>query len=181
VSRGTITGLSSPYPIGEQLPAVYQEDPFTMRLTAAFDELLAPAPLVLDCLGAYLDPALAPADFLPWLGDWVGAELPDDTPTDRRRAVLAVAIALHRDRGTVAGLRAQFELLTGAPVRVRDSGGVRSSDTPGTEPPGAADPEVTVALPAGTDPAVVARVEYVLARCRPAHVRALVLVDGGQP
>jgi hypothetical protein len=29
--RGTVPGLGMPYPLGGLLPAVYQEDPFTMQ------------------------------------------------------------------------------------------------------------------------------------------------------
>ena len=36
--RGTADGLATPYPLGGFLPSVYQDDPFTMRWTAALDE-----------------------------------------------------------------------------------------------------------------------------------------------
>ena len=40
--RGTVTGLDSPHPLGGLMPAVYQDDNFTMRWTAALDDVLAP-------------------------------------------------------------------------------------------------------------------------------------------
>ncbi|MFF5070719.1 hypothetical protein ACFY2R_05770 [Micromonospora olivasterospora] len=40
--RGALAGLLMPYPAGSFLPAVYQEDDFVMRWTAALDEVLAP-------------------------------------------------------------------------------------------------------------------------------------------
>jgi phage tail-like protein len=44
-------------------------------------EVLAPVVATIDCLGAYLDPALTPEDFLRWLGGWVTrSERPPDFP-----------------------------------------------------------------------------------------------------
>ena len=45
--RGTVGGLSSPHPLGGLMPAVFQDDNFTMRWTQALDELyryLSPLP-----------------------------------------------------------------------------------------------------------------------------------------
>ena len=51
--RGLVADLPSPHPMGRRLPAVYQEeDPFTMRLTEALDEVLAPIISTLDNLPA---------------------------------------------------------------------------------------------------------------------------------
>ena len=38
--RGTVTGLDSPHPLGGLMPAVYQDDNFTMRWTGALDSLI---------------------------------------------------------------------------------------------------------------------------------------------
>ncbi len=57
--RGTVPGLASPFPLGANLPGLYRDDDLAQRLTGAFDEVLAGAIQVLDCLPAYLDPALA--------------------------------------------------------------------------------------------------------------------------
>ncbi|MBO0515756.1 phage tail protein, partial [Streptomyces beijiangensis] len=69
--RGTVPGLLSAHPLGEQLPAVYADDDFAMRFVAGLDTVLAPLFTVLDCLEAYFTPALAPEDFLDWLTEWV--------------------------------------------------------------------------------------------------------------
>src|SRR4029453_7641000 len=69
--RATAAGLATPPPIGEHLPALFQEDEFAQRFVGALDEVLAPVFAVLDCLDAYLDPWLAPPDFVDWLADWV--------------------------------------------------------------------------------------------------------------
>ena len=71
--RGTIPGLGTPHPLGSGLPALYLEDDLAQRLLAALDEVLAPVLCTLDNLDHYLDPSLAPLDFVEWLAGWVGA------------------------------------------------------------------------------------------------------------
>ncbi|MGH9269114.1 MAG: phage tail protein, partial [Acidimicrobiales bacterium] len=107
--RGAVTGLPTPHPLTGFLPAVFQEDPFTVAFTAGLDEVLAPALLALDNLEAYIDPWVAPEDFVEWLAGWVGLVLDENWPLERRRAVIASAVAGFRHRGTVAGLVAQIE------------------------------------------------------------------------
>lgn len=167
--RAMSPGLGTPYPIGALLPPVLQEDATAMRITAALDEVLAPVIATLDCLWCYLDPALAPPDFLDWLAGWVGVP-PDETGRlEHRRATVATAVALHRARGTVRGLRAQLESATGARVEVVDSGGVAVSTTPDCPPPGDDEMRVTVRVPASADVDVQA-VEKLVSEAKPAHV-----------
>ena len=144
--RGTPTGLGTAYPLGALLPAVFQEDELLMRFTAAIDELLAPAISSLDCLSAYVDPALAPPDYLGWLAGWVGIELDETWQVEQQREAVGQAVGLHRHRGTVAGLREQLELASGGEVEVVDSGGVSWSLEPVDEPSGAVVAEVTVVV-----------------------------------
>jgi phage tail-like protein len=169
--RGTVPGLPTPHPIAGLLPAVYQEeDPFAVRFTAGLDEVLAPVLATLDCLDAYVDPLLAPEDFLDWLAGWVGAVLDENVPLALRRSAVAGAAALHRRRGTVAGLRSALELLTGGTVDVADSGGAAWSATPGGVPPGESVPWVAIRVVA--PPGVAVRsVEAVVAAAKPAHVK----------
>lgn len=166
--RGTAPGVGTPYPIAELLPATLQEDRLLCRLTAALDQVLAPAVSTVDCLDAYLDPALTPDDFLDWLGGWVGAVVDAGWPTERRRAAVSGAVPLYASRGTVAGLRAQLELLTGAPVEVRDSGGVSVSDTP-TDDADAHEPWLAVTA-STVDADVLPALDAVIAQAKPAHV-----------
>ena len=133
---GTLPGLASPFPLGEHLPGLYRDDAFTQRFTAAFDEVLAGAVQVLDCFPAYLDPALAPEDFLEWLGSWVGAT-PDETwPIERRRAFVASAVELFRIRGTAAGLAAHVAVFTGGEVEIAEPGATAWSREAGAADPG---------------------------------------------
>ena len=66
-TRGLVAGLDAAHPLGWLLPAMYQEDEFAQRFTGALDTVLAPLVTALDNLDAYVDPALAPPDFLEWL------------------------------------------------------------------------------------------------------------------
>lgn len=180
--RGAIDGLPSPHPIGQRLPAVYLEDEFTQRFTAALDEVLAPVFLTLDCFAGYLDPALAPPDFLDWLAGWVGLRLDESWPQWQRRELVASAVALHRWRGTRRGIAAHARLLTGGEVQVLDSGGCTASDTPGGPVPGGGPARVLVRVrvadPAGVDQR---QLLAAIAEAVPAHVRVEVEVTGVAP
>lgn len=133
--RGGVVGLPTPYPLSGLLPAYLQEDEFAVRLTDAFDGVLAPAIAVLDCLDAYVDPLLAPDDFIDWLASWVGLDLDAHWEESRRRHSVMAAITLHRARGTIEGLRAQLSLATDAQVEVTETGGTVWALTPGAHDP----------------------------------------------
>jgi phage tail-like protein len=177
--RGAIDGLVTADPIVEMMPAVYQEDEFTGRFTAGLDDVVAPILSVLDCLDAYVDPLLAPADFLEWLATWVGIPLHQDIPLERRRILVANAVRLHRMRGTVTGLRIQVELLTGGQVELADNGGVSWSDTPGGPLPGEDTPRLAVRVRHPDPDAVPLDVlDDVVNWAKPAHVVHRVEVVG---
>jgi phage tail-like protein len=169
--RGTVPGLPTPYPLGSFLPAVYQDDPFTMRWTEALDEVLAPLTLALDCITAYIDPMLAPEDFLEWLAGWFGTVLDENWPADRQRAVVAASVGLYQSRGTAAGLRAHLELVTGAAVEITDSGGVTWSPVPGAQLPGDPVPVLTVRITVTDETQVNVRaVDDLIRAAKPAHL-----------
>jgi phage tail-like protein len=177
--RAGLAGLGMPYPIGGLLPAVYQEDAFAMGWTQALDEVLAPAVVALDCLTAYLDPLLAPEDFLQWLAGWFGVALDENWPADRRRSVVAAAVGLYQSRGTVAGLRAHLELVTGGRVEISDSGAVAYSRVPGAAPPGEATARLTVRVTVAEPQQVNTRALDALIRAaKPAHVLHQLEVSG---
>ena len=167
--RGLVEGLASPVPVGTRLPAVLQEDDLLLRFTAAFDNALAPVYLTLDALACYVDPQLAPADFLEWLCGWVGIE-PDDTwTTERRREIVAHAAAVHRWRGTVRGVAEAVRLVVEGDVLVSDSGGSTSSAAPAGPLPGAPEPALHVRVIA-RGPVDRPRVERVISAVGAAHV-----------
>ena len=87
------------------------------------------------------------------------------------RFVVAQTVELYRARGTIPGLRAHLELLTGGKVVVADSGGVGYSLTPGAELPGEDTPRlaVRVNLRAGEEE-VLRGIDELVASSKPAHV-----------
>ena len=177
--RGVVEGLESVVPVLYTLPGPYQEDPFTRRFVAAFDDALAPVLLTLDNLSSYVDPDLAPADFVAFLAGWVGLE-PDEQsrPEERRRAVRE-AVAAYRRRGTPEGLARVVGHATGGRVEVTESGGSRWSTAPGADLPGEPEPQVRLRVVVD-DPADVdlPRLRAVVAAAMPAHVPHVVEVVG---
>ncbi len=169
--RGLVRSLISPHPLGEALPALFQEDGFTQRFMSAFDTALAPVFATLDNLPAYLDPWLAPSDFLEWLGSWFGLALDDTWSVERRRAVLANAFEFYRMRGTARGLKAQVETLTGGTAEIIDTGAVSTSTTAGEALPGSPNFALMVRVVVD-DPSTIntARLDALVAAAKPAHV-----------
>lgn len=118
-------------PIVRQLPAIYQESLFVEQFTGGLDEVIAPAHNVLDCLHAYVDPSVAPDDFVRWLGDWIGLSLDEDWSPARSRRLVASAVEMFAKRGTAGGLRQEVALYTDGVARVDDPGGTFTSAVPG--------------------------------------------------
>lgn len=176
--RGAVPGLTSPHPIGLALPALYLEDDFTQRFTAGLDEVLAPVLLTLDCLDAYFDLDLAPADFLDWLAGWVAVPVDGNWPEELRRDLVRHAAELHRWRGTTRGVALMARVFTGGEVEVTDTGSVTWSNTAGTAPPAATEPEVRIRVRVADPGAVdVARLRELVAAAVPAHVRTTIEVE----
>ncbi|MDN5798371.1 MAG: phage tail protein [Intrasporangium sp.] len=170
--RGLVPDLDTAFPLLFQLPGVYQDGDFTPKFLQAFDDCLAPVLSTLDNLRSYVDPRLAPADFVAMLAYWVAVQVDDQMQVPDQRQAVVDAMRTHARRGTAAALRGVVAHLTGAEVEVSDSGAVTTSSTPGTPLPGAAVPEVHVRIvvddPEGVDRA---RVESVLRTVKPVHVR----------
>jgi phage tail-like protein len=133
--RAGIAALASPHPLIGLLPSIFADDSFAVRWTEGFDQVLAPVIGTVDCLGAYVDPLLAPEDFTRWLAGWFGVLLDENWSMAAQRAVIAEAVALYRMRGTMAGLRRHLELVVDGEVRIKESGGVSWSVRPRPEPP----------------------------------------------
>lgn len=169
--RGLIEGLATPHQLLQALPAVFHEDPFAVRLVAALDEVLAPEMLVLDNVDAYLDPHLAPPDFLEWLASWVGIVLDETWTIGQQRDMVARATQLYSLRGTKAGLAATVALYAGAEPEIEDSGGTAVSVSPDGPLPGSDTPMLTVRAHVGpgrnVDPR---RLEALVRAAKPAHL-----------
>jgi phage tail-like protein len=163
--------LASPHPLGERLPALYQDDSLALRFTAALDEVLAPVFNSLDNLDSYLDPELSPEDFLDWLAGWLGLVLDEDWPAERRRAFVARASDVYRIRGTHQGLVEHVRLVTGKEVEITESGATAWSTTTGAPLPGRAGFELVVRPRAepGSELDMIT-LDSLVAASKPAHV-----------
>jgi phage tail-like protein len=117
-------------PLIQRLPSLYQDGMFLEQFTAGLDVVLAPIIATLDCLDAYVDPEVAPPDFVGWLGDWVGLRLDEDWTVERRRRLVAAAAELFAARGTGHGLADEIELYTGGAAEIQDPGRVWTSALP---------------------------------------------------
>ena len=181
--RGMVPGLATPHPLGRHLPSLYQqEDRLVQRLLTALDEVTAPVHCTLDSLEAYFDPDLAPGDFLDWLAGWLGVELDEAWPEEKRREVVAGASAVYRFLGTTRGLREALSRFVDGEVVVEESGGAAWSDHSGGELPGRPDFLVVVRIRA-SDPAAVpvSRLDAMVAAVKPAHVAHRIEVTGVTP
>ncbi|HSB71326.1 MAG TPA: phage tail protein [Candidatus Methylomirabilis sp.] len=106
----------------EYLPAIYQdrEEPFLGQLLVPFEEVLTGFDALLSDLDRYFAPALTDREFLPWLADWVALVLDEEWDEPKRRRLIAEAVALYRERGTVGGLQRYLEIYTGLIPEIRE-------------------------------------------------------------
>ncbi|HET7487972.1 MAG TPA: phage tail protein [Acidimicrobiales bacterium] len=177
--RGSIEGLLSPKPMTTLLPALYQDDDVALAFVDGLDEVLAPVLVTCDSVEAYVDPHLAPLDFVEWLAGWVGIELDETWPDERKRNLVARAADLFAWQGTVRGMADLVEVYVGVRPEIEDSGGVTWSPSPQGDLPGTPAMEMTVRVRVD-DPASVdaRRLERLVARAKPAEVVHRVEVVG---
>jgi phage tail-like protein len=169
--RALIEGLETPHPIGLELPGLFHDDDFTQRFTAALDDVLAPIFLTLDAIEAYVDPWLAPDDFLTWLSEWMGIPIEEDLPDRRKRMLVARAAILYGWAGTAKGLADLVEAYTDIRPEVTDTGGTTWSAMPGGDLPGSDQFGVTVKLVTDDVASIdTAKLERLLAGFVPASV-----------
>lgn len=168
--RGIVLGLASPHPLGDSLPAVYADNSLAQRLCQGLDEVLAPVLATLDCLPAYLDPAIAPPDLVQWLAGWVGVALVPGIPDGRRRQLVMAAARLYGWRGTLHGIKAIIELSTGQVPEIVESGACAWSRDPDAGLPGFPDPVLVIRLQAAGLSIEDSRLAAVIAPFVPAHV-----------
>ena len=134
------------------LPAIYQEGELAMGFVGALEGVLDPVVALLDALDHHFDPDLAPPDLLELLAAWLGIELDESWPEDRRRELVRRAGELHRRRGTRPGLELALSIsFPDLPLRIEDAGGVSWSlqQPPRDPPPAQAGEGAAPAEPAG--------------------------------
>ena len=144
--RAMTEGLPSPHPLGRLLPGIYLEDELTQQLTQGLDDVVSSLLCTLDNLDAYFDPDLTPADFLDWLGGWVGL-VPDPAEAliDRRTMIKRI-VEIYRWRGTGHGLRDHIVMAFGLDTEIVETGGVSYSTQPRSTLPGNWRPEMIVRI-----------------------------------
>ena len=147
---------------------------------AASTPSIAPVFACLDAIEAYVDPLISPEDFLPWLASWVGIVLDENWPVEQQRAFIRNAVELFRMRGTVRGIKAEIELLTGGGVELSETGDVAYSSVPNGPLPGEDYPRLSirVTLPAGS-PVTDRSIDLVIKAAKPAHVVSAVEIVRG--
>lgn len=114
--------------LADQLPGVLGEDPFVRQFLRIFEDVAATVRESIDALPAYMDVGVTPSRFVPWLGMWVGIDVPPGLSEYRQREIVVAAGSAWTDRGTARGLRRLVEAATGGPVEVSDGGGVFGRD-----------------------------------------------------
>ncbi|MGD9570314.1 MAG: phage tail protein [Thermoleophilia bacterium] len=122
------------------LPSIYQEGDFGMRFVSALETLLDPIVATLDNLPAHFDSRLTDPGILELLAAWLGVELDESWPQERRRELVRMSSELSRRRGTRAGLEQALRIaFPDLPLRVEDDGGVvhagSPADLPAAPPP----------------------------------------------
>ncbi|MFE5826861.1 hypothetical protein ACFQ7B_34620 [Streptomyces erythrochromogenes] len=167
------------------LPESYRQGDFADRFLAGFDDTLAPAITILDCLDSYFDPRTAPDAFVTWMLSWSGTSLPACVGSQGRRNALLLGYRLHGLRGTAAGLDLLVRHVLGGAVELTESGGTYCAagpDDPSVPVSGPAWARVRVVLPYGASMGrrgVAEDVEDLVRDWMPAHVTAHVVVEDG--
>lgn len=99
---------------------------FLERLLASFESEFTRIEGAIASAHTYTLPGSCPADYLDWLGQWVGLAFEPGLPEARRRSMLRALPALWRLHGTVRGLELALELVTGG--LISDEAGDGSGD-----------------------------------------------------
>jgi phage tail-like protein len=169
--RRLVEGLPSVYPIGPMLPALFHQDEFAQRFVAGLDDVMAPIFCTLDNLAAYIDPELAPPDFLDWLTKWLRVTVEAGWSVERQRRLVSQAVELYRWRSTVKGLRKMVAVYTGAHPEISESGAVGSSGIPGGSMPGSRRPFLKVKVRLNRPSELEIRhLDALIRASKPAHV-----------
>ena len=111
--------------LNQYLPALYQESVFGLdadelgtstpadfleRFLDNFEGLLTPLEDRIGRADLLTDARTVPAESLDWLGSWVGVAFESGYPVARRRRLLQAAPQLHRQRGTLNGLKQALDI-----------------------------------------------------------------------
>lgn len=116
----------------KQLPVQMASEDFFRRFVSIFQELGSTLLEDVDNIDHVIDLAVAPPEFVRWLGSWIDAGRIDGSlPEELQRRMVVGAARTLTWRGTATGLRGYLELLSGGPARVEDGGGIhRAGEAP---------------------------------------------------
>jgi phage tail-like protein len=165
----------------DNLPSVYSDGDFGMRLVSGFELLLDPLVAALDNLPDHFDPVYAPRDVLDLLTEWLGLEHDEARSGEERREIVRSAPELMRRRGTKAGLQLALRLaFPGVPFRVEDGGAVTwTLDLDAAEP--GERPAFVVYCDVPLSSARLGAVARLIEQAKPAHVSYRLRVKAPQP
>ena len=166
----------------ERLPTVYhQNGDFGLRFVGGLEGTLDAIVALLDSLPAHFDPNLAPQDVLELLSSWLGVELDESWPDERRREFVERAGELSRLRGTRAGLElALSTAFPDLPLRIEDQGRVAFATDPSQLPQVEA-PSFVVYCDKPLEEEMLASVARVIEKLKPVHVRYRLRVKASSP
>lgn len=124
----------------DQLPVGMVQEDFFRRFVSIFQEVATSYLELADGMEHVVDPAVAPAPVLPWLGTWLGTNVIDpdlgvkaheDLGVDVQRRLVRAAGRTLAWRGTRRGVTEWLQAITGGPVLIDDPGGVyREGEAP---------------------------------------------------
>jgi phage tail-like protein len=153
------------------LPAIYQENDLGVRFVGALEPLLDPIVALLDSLPAYVDADLAPEDVLSLLARWLGLEVDEAWPIERKRELVRRADELARRHGTKTGLELTLQIaFPQHPLRVEDSGGVSWAGKESKKGKGAAGAGFVVYRDAPLDEHELGAVSRLIEQVKPVNV-----------
>jgi len=101
------------------------EDDFLVRYLKIMQNIADTVLHQVDGLEHQFDPAVAPNSMVRLMAEWFAVDWVDSSlPDSLQRQIVMRYSEIIQWRGTKSGLRGLLEVLTGAPARVVDSGGV---------------------------------------------------------
>jgi len=112
----------------DALPPVLADDLGAATLARAVDTMLAPVIEALDDLDAYVDPRLAPDDWIDWLAHWPGLPVSERMSSSAERTLLKNTGKIGAYLGTAQAVAELLTAATRGSVAVRDNGGVQWVD-----------------------------------------------------
>lgn len=168
-----VPGLRNPFPMIAYTSSLLQADRIAQMLCASLDDVLAPIISVLDCYDSYLEPFVAPIDFVEYMSSWILVHPELGWDEEAVRKSLANAMTFYSFRGTAKGFVDYLSTVFDVDVEVTDSGSVTTSQEftdPSTWP---VPPPPTVDIVVrGRDgvPVDLSLIRMVLGSGTPAHV-----------